>query len=85
MVTREMLDIHIYSRACDLPIICTIVIDALNSESGDPMYDVSIDILTEAIGHRRAKPFALVDVVHAKVVNIKQWNWATGAAVKFYR
>jgi hypothetical protein len=58
-------------------------LEIIDSESGQLVYDTAAGMVVEAIGRDAIKLHALIDVVHAKIVNRRAWAFV--AAVKFYR
>jgi hypothetical protein len=61
------------------------ILATVTSDGTDEVIENAVSLISDLIGKDPVKLFALVDLVHAKIINIKQWNWATGAAVKIYK
>lgn len=57
--------------------------DELQYDSSDTMYESAAQIIIEAVGQDPVKLFALVDVVHDRIVTERMW--AIDAAIKFYK
>jgi hypothetical protein len=57
--------------------------DNLDSDSSNAMYKSAGLIVVEAIGRDPVKLFALIDVVHDRV--LKQRMWVVTVGVKFYK
>jgi len=60
-----------------------LVADMVDSESDDEAIRGAVEMIKEAVGRDPVKLFNLIDIIHGKLT--RQWNWATGAAVRFYR
>jgi hypothetical protein len=58
-------------------------LDNIDSESSMNIIEGAIRPTIDVVGRDPVKLFGLIDVVHGKIP--KNWNWATGAAVSFYR
>jgi hypothetical protein len=62
--------------------VCMAIV-ALDSDSNDHMYKNATEIIVGAIGKDPAKPYALIDVVHDKMIT--QPSWASIVAIRFYK
>jgi hypothetical protein len=61
------------------------IIDNFSSDSSDNEIQNTASLISSIVHKDRHKFFGLVDLVHAKITNPIQWQWATGTAVKFYK
>lgn len=72
----------VYGDLADFRETAYMAIDTLDSDSGSQIYASAVEVIIGAIGYDPVKAYALIDVVHDKIIT--QRSWATVIAIKFY-
>ncbi|KAF2822010.1 hypothetical protein CC86DRAFT_458548 [Ophiobolus disseminans] len=73
----------VYANHFEFQGTARLVVDIFDSDSDNATIEEAFTRIQEAMGRDPVKLFGLIDVVHSKLV--RQRNWATDAAVRFYR
>lgn len=72
----------VFEAAFEFSETARLIIDMIDPEADDKSIHGAVETLRDIVGRDPAKLFSLIDTVHGKL--LRQWNWATGAAVRFY-